>query len=102
LAFVYLALTSPVLRGFAAHSWATLVVTCGKHSLEVFSFGTVLTLIFRLLFRTLGPSFWLEILVNLVGIGACLVLLVSSNIGEPSLRLGGTAAPSAATERPLL
>jgi len=74
LAFVYLALTSPVLRRFAAHSWATLVVTCGKHSLEVFSFGTVLTLIFRLLFRTFGPSLWLEILVNLVGIGAMLGL----------------------------
>jgi len=74
MAFIYLALSSPVLRRFAAHPWATLVVGCGKHSLEVFSFGTLLTLIFRLLFRTFGPSLWLEILVNLVGIGAMLGL----------------------------
>ena len=90
LAFVYLALSSPVLRRFAAHSWATLVVGCGKHSLEVFSFGTLLTLIFRLLFRTFGPSLWLEILVNVVGIGAMLGLarILEYRRSKPASRRG--------------
>jgi len=74
LAIVYLALSSPGLRRVAIHPWATLVVACGKHSLEVFSFATVIALVFRLLFRTYGKGWPLEILVNVGGIGAMLAL----------------------------
>jgi hypothetical protein len=72
LAFIYLALSSANLQRLAAR--ANPIVACGKHSLEVFTFGTLLALLFRLLFRTFGPSWWLEVLVNLVGIGALLCL----------------------------
>jgi hypothetical protein len=74
LAFIYLALSSANLQRLAARAWANPIVVCGKHSLEVFTFGTLLALVFRLLFRTFGPSWWLEVLVNLVGIGALLCL----------------------------
>ena len=74
LAFIYLALSSANLQRCAAQAWASPIVACGKHSLEVFTFGTLLALVFRLLFRTFGSSWWLDVLVNLVGIGALLCL----------------------------
>ena len=74
LALVYLALSSPTLRRVAAQRWATLLLACGKHSLEVFSFATLIALVFRLLFRTYGASLQLQVLVNLVGIGGMLAL----------------------------
>jgi OpgC protein len=40
----------------------------------VFSLGTLVALLFRLLFRTYGTSWPLEILVNVVGIGAMLAV----------------------------
>jgi hypothetical protein len=74
IALVYLALSSPRLRRFATQPWVTHVVSCGKHSLEVFSLSTLIALLFRLLFRTYGPCWWLEILVNLIGVGSMLLL----------------------------
>ena len=74
LALTYLALSSGALRRLAEHDWARPVVACGKHSLEVFSFATLLALVFRLLFHSFGPLWSLEVAVNVAGLGAMLVL----------------------------
>ncbi len=75
LAVVYLILTSaavsaalrrpglvaPLVRG---------IESCGKHSLEVFSLGTLLALVGRLLFQTYGTTGPMQVLVNGVGLVA--------------------------------
>jgi hypothetical protein len=74
LAITYLALSSPALRRVADMTWANLLVACGRHSLEVFSFGTLLGLFGRLLLRTSGESWQLALTINLFGI-ACMIAL---------------------------
>lgn len=72
LALIYVALTSRLLVRLLRHPWVRAVEACGKHSLEVFALGTVLALVGRLVFRTYGVSWQLELAVNAVGIGAML------------------------------
>ena len=74
LALVYLALSSAGLRRVADHPWMRPLVACGKHSLEVFSFATLVALVFRLLFHTFGPLWQLQVAVNVAGIGAMFAL----------------------------
>jgi hypothetical protein len=74
LALVYLSLSSPWLRRMAGHVWAMPLIACGKHSLEVFTLATLVALVFRLLFRIFGSNWQLEIMVNVVGIGAMVAL----------------------------
>jgi hypothetical protein len=77
LALAYLALGSRPLRRIAAHPWAQPVVACGRHSLEVFAFATLLALVFRLLFHMFGPLWPLQVAVNVLGLGAMLALGVA-------------------------
>jgi hypothetical protein len=56
IALVYLALSSPALRRVAMQPWATLVLACGKHSLEVSSFGTLIALVFVCCFAPMGRA----------------------------------------------
>jgi hypothetical protein len=74
LAIMYLALSSPVLRRVADAAWLRPMVACGKHSLEVFAFLTLLALVFKLLFHTYGDSLGMEVAVNVLGLGAILAL----------------------------
>ena len=74
LAIMYLALSSGRLHRLAESGWARPLVACGRHSLEVFSFATLLALVFRLLFHTFGADLPLELAVNVVGLGAMLAL----------------------------
>lgn len=72
LAVIYLALGSARLRRLAARAWAAPLVICGKHSLEVFTLGTVLAFVSSLMLRSFGPSWWLVAVANLAGIAAML------------------------------
>lgn len=74
LAIMYLALSSSRLHRLAESAWARPLVACGRHSLEVFSFATLLALVFRLLFHTFGANLSLQVAVNVVGLGALLSL----------------------------
>ena len=67
LAFVYIALTSQWLRAVAVRPVVAPIIACGKHSLEVFAVGTLLSLIGRLVFETFGTPLSLQLLVNGVG-----------------------------------
>ncbi|HVJ51150.1 MAG TPA: OpgC domain-containing protein [Aliidongia sp.] len=67
LALVYLALTSEQLRAVADRPLLAPIVTCGKHSLEIFAVGTILSLVGRLLFETFGTPLPLQLAVNGAG-----------------------------------
>lgn len=67
LAFVYLALTSDGFRAIAGRPLVAPLIACGKHSLEIFAVGTILSLLGRLLFETFGTPWSLQLAVNAVG-----------------------------------
>jgi hypothetical protein len=69
LALTYLLLSSARLRAFASHPLLRPLEACGRHSLEVFAIGCVLALFGRLLFRTYGTGFEMQIVVNGLGLG---------------------------------
>ena len=74
LAIFYLVQSSPrVSRGAASRAGQVLAVL-GRHSLEVFSAGTLLDLFAKLLFATLGSNWVLQIAVNVVGLGTLFLL----------------------------
>jgi len=69
LALIYLLLSAERIRTLARHWLMRPVEACGRHSLEVFSVGCVLSLFGRLVFRTYGQDLLTDVLVNLVGFG---------------------------------
>ena len=78
LAFVYLLMCSPWFDRIVRWRWLRFVELCGRHSLEVFSTGTLVSLVARLTFRTFGMSWQTQLLVNCAGfagmIGLALLL----------------------------
>ena len=92
LAIVYLALSSLSLRRLAQHAWAVPLVACGKHSLEVFALATLASRVFVLLFDGFGPVWQLQVLVNVIGLGAMLGLgmLLEGRLVPRTNRLGET------------
>ncbi|MEJ1979297.1 MAG: OpgC domain-containing protein [Acetobacteraceae bacterium] len=74
MAVAYLILSWPglmtILRGPFLGPVVAGVEACGKHSLEVFSLGTLLALLGRLSFRTYGMTEWVQLLVNVLGLAA--------------------------------
>jgi hypothetical protein len=97
LALIYLCLTSHRFRTFCAGSLAWPVACCGKHSLEVFSVGTLLALLARLLFRTYGTPWFMQFLVNGTGL---MVMLTVGVLLETGIRryfhASGAALPISA------
>ena len=68
LAVVYVALAADAFRRFAERGRLALVQACGRHSLEIFSIGTILSLLGRLLFDTVGTGAAPQLLVNAGGL----------------------------------
>ncbi len=69
LSIFYLVQSSTLMRRFAAAPAGQVLAVFGRHSLEVFSLGTVLDLVGRLAMTTYGTGFPMQIAVNVVGIG---------------------------------
>lgn len=74
LAIFYLVLSSPRLAQGASTRAGQVLAVLGRHSLEVFSAGTLLDLFARLLFATLGSNWMLQVAVNVVGLGTLFLL----------------------------
>lgn len=96
LAFVYLALTSDWFRATAARPLVAPIIACGKHSLEIFAVGTILSLLGRLLFETFGTPLSLQLAVNGVGFA---ILFWLGWVLEPG-RTVARPAPSLPTLHP--
>jgi hypothetical protein len=73
LALVYLLLSSARARRLAGSPWLRPVELCGRHSLEVFATGCLLALMGRLTFRIAGAGLGLQIMVNVIGLGAMIL-----------------------------
>jgi hypothetical protein len=67
---MYLLMTSPGFARLVRAPALRFMELCGRHSLEVFATGTMLSLLGRLLFRTFGTGWELQLLVNGVGFAA--------------------------------
>ncbi len=74
IALIYLALSSERFRRISAHALAQLITACGRHSLEVFALGTMLSLLGRLIFRTFDVTWQTQVLVNGVGLASMIAL----------------------------
>jgi hypothetical protein len=70
LALVYVVLSWRGWTGSGRSAVIRAIEVCGKHSLEVFSLGTLLALVGRLAFRTFDDTWTMQVVVNVVGIGA--------------------------------
>ena len=69
LALAYLvAVLIPKNAGWLRNSWATSVATCGKHSLEIFSLGTLLSFFGWIALPQMGSNQVTMLMVNVVGI----------------------------------
>ncbi|MCJ2040990.1 OpgC domain-containing protein [Methylobacterium sp. E-041] len=74
LALIYLLFGSPVLHRLATSPRLRPLEWCGRHSLEVFALGCLAALIGRISYRTFGPSWPLQVGVNLGGLAAMIAL----------------------------
>ena len=74
LALAIVALGSDRFRRLAEAPALRPLVVCGRNSLEVFSLGTMLAMLCRLTFRTVGITITTQVLANGIGIGLMLVL----------------------------
>jgi hypothetical protein len=77
LAITYLVLTSPGLMTVARSRLLGPVVACGRNSLNVFALGCILALFGRMIYKTYEVTAATEILVNVTGLGAMLMLGVA-------------------------
>ena len=96
LALVYVALSWRGWTGSGRSMVVRAAEVCGKHSLEVFSLGTLLALVGRLVFRTFDGGWQMQVIVNVVGIGGMIGLgaLLERSRKRP-------AVPTAALNAPL-
>jgi hypothetical protein len=92
LALSYLIFSSQRAQRLAGRGFARAVEACGKHSLEIFALGCALALVGRLVFRTWGAEWPLQIALNLVGFSAMCLL---------ALRLESNRARHAAVPAPV-
>lgn len=68
LAIFYLVQSSQLARQFSETRLGQALALCGRHSLEVFTVGTVLDLIGRLIFTTFGEGWLFQIVINIAGL----------------------------------
>jgi len=68
LGYLALVLFSPQ-GGWLTRAWASGIGRCGRHSLEIFCLGTVLSFTGWVVLAEAGHGFVQQILVNIVGIG---------------------------------
>lgn len=105
LAIIYLALTSERFAWLVRSSRLLAIEVCGRHSLAVFGLGSVLSMLGRFTFRTVGDGVLPQVMVNGVGIimlVAAADLLEHKRQGEGGLKLKAGADPSRKSSRKLL
>jgi hypothetical protein len=68
LGYLVMILISPQ-NNWLTRAWARGIGRCGRHSLEIFCLGTVLSFTGWIVLAEAGAGFVLQILVNMIGIG---------------------------------
>ena len=72
LALTYLLFSSEAVRRLSRGTGLRLIDACGRHSLEIFAIGCLAALVGRILYRTLEPSWSVQVTVNVCGIALML------------------------------
>jgi len=76
LAIFYLVQSSQWLRRVSAGSVGQAFAVLGRHSLEIFSLGTVLDLLGRLILGSFGTGIGLQIMLNVLGLAVTFAVAV--------------------------
>jgi hypothetical protein len=74
LAIFYLVQSSRFTARASASRFGQVWAVLGRHSLEIFTAGTLLDLLAKLIFNTYGTGWPLQVLVNVIGFGALYAL----------------------------
>jgi hypothetical protein len=74
MALAFLVFSSERVRCLADRPALRFLLVCGRHSLEVFSLGTVLAMLFRLIFCTFGVTVTTQLAANGIGLGLMIAL----------------------------
>ncbi len=75
LAMVYLALSFPKTGDVARSGLFAPIILCGRHSLEVFAVGSLLSLLGRLIVSTYGHGWAIQLGINIIG--PCVMFVVA-------------------------
>ena len=95
LALIYVLMTWDAFKRLVQRTGVGFVSMCGRHSLEVFATLTLLSLMGRLMFRTFGPTWEMQALINGVGFAAMIGVAALLDAGHvKARRLPGKMQPS--------
>lgn len=101
MSIFYLVQSSSMLRRFSADRLGQILALLGRNSLEVFSFGTVLDLLGRLILGSFGTGLGLQIIINVLGLILTFVLAVPLDRSRQRAKAArASAALQTATVRP--
>lgn len=96
LALAYLvAAAVPARAGWLKHAWAEVIETCGKHSLEIFALGTLLSFLGWIALTELGSNHLTVLAVNVAGIAIMSVTAWQMSRRKASARLARPAGTPA-------
>lgn len=98
LAIMYLVLTSERFARLARSGQLLAVEVCGRHSLALFGFGSVLSMLGRLTFRTFGDGMLPQAIINGVGVFA---LIAAADLLERRRRREGRSEWTAGDRNPI-
>ncbi len=92
LAWIQIIFSTERTRAWAASRRVRALEACGRHSLEIFALGCLLALFGRMLYRTFGRDWSMQIGVNLFGLG--LMCLVALWLDRPARRRAPAVSPT--------
>jgi hypothetical protein len=98
LALAYPLLSSPGLHALAGRRFFRPLEACGRHSLEVFAAGCICALFGRLLFRTYGAGFDIQVAINVIGLA--LMCMLGLWLERRRMQVGGKAGTATLEVRP--
>lgn len=96
LALLYLALSSSRFTTLTRSRFLSWIDACGRHSLEVFSLGTLLAVAGSLVLTSFGRGWPTQVIVNLVGLGALMGLGVALEVRQRKTRRNKPLTPNVA------
>ncbi|WP_173582341.1 OpgC family protein [Acetobacter musti] len=96
MAIFYLVQSSPLARRFSETRLGQALALCGRHSLEVFTVGTILDLFGRLIFTTFGDAWPFQIVINVTGLAILYGVTVVYERKRNEARARARAATAAA------
>ncbi|QDH17325.1 OpgC family protein [Swingsia samuiensis] len=91
MSIFYLVQSSQKMKELATTKLGQAFALLGRNSLEVFSFGTVLDLLGRLVFSTFGTGIFLQIILNIVGFSLTYALAIPLDKARQKAKAARTA-----------